>query len=281
MEANFFHEFFSVRIGCGRAYHTASSRYPPPVAHHVAAAGVIVFIFPNEPGQVAVTLVIACMFALVFEALAPYDSKWDAWISRSGHVIVLLSIFVAFLLEQEDAEDTTATATATATANTTTSSHDLYGGVLLGINVCMVLAVAVQGVTMACSATRPAEALPRSVSLAAVGFHVRPNRGRAGGPANHAKRSRRLGFGSSSEEADEEGQGQENDNDTESAAAAALERTTRTRRRSTYTDRGKMKKRRRSFRAAVVDFGGIVARTSPRERQARIAPTNSDDDWNG
>ncbi|CAN0087938.1 unnamed protein product [Ectocarpus fasciculatus] len=72
----------------------------------VLLTGVIVFIFPNEPGQIAVTLVMACTFALLFEALAPYDSKWDSWISRSGHVIVLLSIFVAFLLEQCDTDGT-------------------------------------------------------------------------------------------------------------------------------------------------------------------------------
>ncbi|CAN0433927.1 unnamed protein product, partial [Ectocarpus fasciculatus] len=82
----------------------------------------------NEQGQIAVTLLMACTFALLFEALAPYDSKWDSWISRSGHVIVLLSIFVAFLLEQRDTDGTS-------------ESQDLYGGVLLGINISMVLAV--------------------------------------------------------------------------------------------------------------------------------------------
>lgn len=220
---------------------TFFSIYLPPPSLPMRHAGVIVFIFPNEPGQVAVTLVIACMFALVFEALAPYDSKWDAWISRSGHVIVLLSIFVAFLLEQEDSEKSS-------------SSHDLYGSVLLAINVLMVLAVAVQGVTMACSVTRPAEALPRSVSLAAVGFHVQENRGR--GATNRAKRSRRY----RSREAKEDDQ----DND------IAFE----TRRLRTHTT-----KKKRSFRMAVAEFGGIVARASPHERQARVAPsTNSDDD---
>lgn len=196
----------------------------------------------------AVTLVIACMFALVFEALAPYDSKWDAWVSRSGHVILLLSIFVAFLLEQEDSEETS------------NNSHDLYGGVLLAINVSMVLVVAVQGVTMACSVTRPAEALPRSVSLAAVGFHVQENGGRGRhdgrGTMNPAKRLRRFG----TREAKEDHQ----DDD------AALEK----RGKRIYTAR-----KRRSFRTAVVDFGGVVSRTSPRERHAKVAPANSDDDW--
>ncbi|CAN0196399.1 unnamed protein product [Ectocarpus sp. 12 AP-2014] len=129
-------------------------------ARRVLLTGVIVFIFPNESGQIAVTLVMACTFALLFEALAPYDSKWDAWISRSGHVIVLLSIFVAFLLEQRVTDGTS-------------ESQDFYGGVLLGMNVSMVSAVVVQGIIMACSATRPTESLlPRSVTSAAVGFDV-------------------------------------------------------------------------------------------------------------
>lgn len=205
--------------------------------------GVIVFILPNERGQVAVTLVVACMFALVFEALAPYDGRWDAWMSRSGHVIVLLSVFVAFLLEQEkDSEETS-------------SSHDLYGGVLLAFNVCMVLAVVVQGVTMACSVTRPAEALPRSVSLAAVGFHVQENGGR--GTTDRAKTS----FGTKEAEEDDQ------DSD------IAFEKKRRIRTFTTV----KIKKRR-AFRTAAADFGGGVSRTSPRDRQAKIAPANSDDD---
>lgn len=191
------------------------------------------------------TLVIACMFALVFEALAPYDSKWDSWISRSGHVIVLLSIFVAFLLEQEDFEETS-------------NSHDLYGGVLLAFNVSMVLAVAVQGVTMACSVTRPAEALPRSVSLAAVGFHIEEIHVR--GTTNPAKRSRRF-------TTNEVTEAKEDDQDD----GVAFDK------RRIHAGSTTAKKKR-SFRTAVAEFGGIVARTSPRERQAKVAPASSDDD---
>ena len=234
---------------------------------NLAIAGAIVFIFPNEAGQVAVTLVIACMFALVFEALAPYDSKWDAWISRSGHVIVLLSIFVAFLLEREDSEDASSD-----------NSHDLYGGVLLAINVSMVLVVAVQGVTMACSVTRSAEALPRSVSQAAVGFHVQESldRGRhdGRGAASPPKRPPRR-FGTRGAAI---GDNRVNDDDAAAATATAtaFENRNRRIRVGIYTTR-----KRRSLRRAVVDFGGMgmVARTSPRERTARVAPANSDDDW--
>ncbi|CAN0443611.1 unnamed protein product [Pylaiella littoralis] len=128
-------------------------------ARRVLLTGIVVFFCPDDPSHVAVTLVIACMFALVFEALAPYDSKWDTWTSRSGHVIVLLSIFIAVLLVNDiSAEDS--------------ESQDLYGGALLAINVGMVMAVLVQGVIMAWSVNPIADALPRSVSQAAVGFDV-------------------------------------------------------------------------------------------------------------
>lgn len=153
----------------------------------LSCTGVIVFIFADEPAQVAVALVIACMFALIYEALAPYSSRWDAWISRSGHVIVLLSIFVAFLLEQEVSDEAG-------------SSQDLYGGVLLAINVSMVLAVAVQGGTMAYSVTRSAEALPRSVSLAAVGFDVEGSNDR--NPGRRALSAREEVVANSTSEAD-------------------------------------------------------------------------------
>lgn len=113
------------------------------------------------------TLVIACMFALIFEALAPYSSKWDAWISRSGHVVVLLSIFVGFLIKQNVADEAS-------------GRQDLYGGILLAINVSMIFAVVVEGVTMACSVTRPTEVLSRSVSRAAIGFDVEGSKGSSG-----------------------------------------------------------------------------------------------------
>ena len=60
-------------------------------------AGGVVFVLPNDMGQVAVTLVLTVMFALLSESLAPYRSTWDSWISRIGHVVVFLSVFVAFL----------------------------------------------------------------------------------------------------------------------------------------------------------------------------------------
>lgn len=64
----------------------------------VLLTGVAVFIFPNTSAQIAVTLMIAFVFAMTSEGLAPFASRWDTWISRMGHVVVFASMYVALLL---------------------------------------------------------------------------------------------------------------------------------------------------------------------------------------
>ncbi|CAN0285503.1 unnamed protein product [Scytosiphon promiscuus] len=76
-----------------------------------------------------------------------------------GYLGRVTCIFVGFLLKQN-------------VFNEARGRQNLYGGILLAINVSMILAVAVEGVTMACSVTRTPEVLSRSVSRAAVGFDV-------------------------------------------------------------------------------------------------------------
>ncbi|CAN0503469.1 unnamed protein product, partial [Scytosiphon promiscuus] len=64
----------------------------------VLLTGAVVFIYPNTSAQVAVTLIIAFAFAMTSEALAPFASRWDTWISRMGHVVVFVSMYVALLV---------------------------------------------------------------------------------------------------------------------------------------------------------------------------------------
>ena len=40
-------------------------------------AGILVFIYPDTAAQIAVTLAMAFIFAVVSERLNPYDSRWD------------------------------------------------------------------------------------------------------------------------------------------------------------------------------------------------------------
>ena len=109
-------------------------------------------------GQVAVALLLAVMFALWAEALAPYRSSWDAWIYRIGHVVVILSIFVAFLAFYTDSIESGS------------DSSAMYGNALVAGNVCWVVAVVVEGVTTAFSEMVMGDHIPRAVSSAVVGF---------------------------------------------------------------------------------------------------------------
>lgn len=118
--------------------------------------GAVVFIYPDSSAQIAITLLMAITFSLVYEALAPYSSHWDSWVARAGHMIVLLSVFIAFLLEAELSID----------------SHEsnVFGGVLVAINACLIVAVIVEGASLACTVTKGEDSLPRAVMNAAQGF---------------------------------------------------------------------------------------------------------------
>ncbi|CAM9178193.1 unnamed protein product, partial [Laminaria digitata] len=90
--------------------------------------GVVVFIYANTAAQVAVTLVLAFVFVIVSESLAPYASKQDAWMSRVGHMVVFLSMFQALMLKVDVSDESS-------------DSQQVFGGVLLAANICMLAAV--------------------------------------------------------------------------------------------------------------------------------------------
>lgn len=101
----------------------------------ISLTGVVVFIYPNTAAQVAITLAMAFAFVLVSEGLSPYASQWDRWISRAGHVIVFLSMYVALLLKVD-------------ATNERSESQKLLAGVLVAANVCMVVAVVFEAIAM-------------------------------------------------------------------------------------------------------------------------------------
>ena len=57
------------------------------------------FVYPNTAAQIAFTLTLAVIFAMMSEAIAPYECQLDMWVSRSGHAVVILSMYFALLLE--------------------------------------------------------------------------------------------------------------------------------------------------------------------------------------
>ena len=110
----------------------------------VVLSSVIVFVFPNTAGQVATSFLLALLFAALLMVLDPYIDARDAWVARIGHMIVLMSMFVALLQKVDIEEDNS-------------FSQDVFAVVLVlangalitvaGAEACMTCFVAVQGET--------------------------------------------------------------------------------------------------------------------------------------
>lgn len=94
----------------------------------VVLTGVVVFIFPDSAAQVSTTFLLALIFFAVSEVLSPYESLQDCWISRFGHLVVLLSMFVALLLKVDVSDESE-------------TGQDAYSIVLVVANVAMLLAI--------------------------------------------------------------------------------------------------------------------------------------------
>ncbi|CAM9601541.1 unnamed protein product, partial [Ectocarpus fasciculatus] len=104
----------------------------------VLLAGVVVFIYPNSSAQIAITLVIAFVFVLISESLSPYASRWDTWISRTGHVVVITSMYVALLLKVDVSDERA-------------SSQRVFEALLVAVHVVMVVMVVVETFVLACA----------------------------------------------------------------------------------------------------------------------------------
>ncbi|CAM9755964.1 unnamed protein product [Ectocarpus fasciculatus] len=97
----------------------------------IMLTGVVVFIFPNDAAQVAITMLMAFLFFGVLEILSPYRSETDMWLSRGGHVIVFLSMFYLLLLKVD-------------VSGERDESQDAFAGVFVAGHVLMALAIIVE-----------------------------------------------------------------------------------------------------------------------------------------
>lgn len=98
-------------------------------------AGAVAFIFPNTAAQVAITLAIALIFAFVCEGLAPYSSRRDAWMSRTGHAIVFFSMYMALLMKVDVSHEREA-------------SQEVFAYVLVAAHGGMVMAISIEAMAM-------------------------------------------------------------------------------------------------------------------------------------
>ena len=114
--------------------------------------GIMVFIYPNTTAQIAVTLAMAFVFALVFERLNPYENRMDRWVARIGHIMVVLTMFVALLTKVDVSREGT-------------QSQDIFAAILVTAHIAMVLTGVTEAVLLICSVQQNDSPVPRSRSI--------------------------------------------------------------------------------------------------------------------
>ena len=86
-----------------------------------------------------VTMIIAFTFAMASDGLDPYASKWDAWVSRMGHVVMFVGAFMALLLLIIDI------------SGERSESQTVFEAVLVFVRMCMALTEFGEAFAIACS----------------------------------------------------------------------------------------------------------------------------------
>ena len=94
----------------------------------IMLTGVVVFIFPGDAAQIAITIVISFLFSFISEAMRPYKLILETWVSRAGHVVLFFSFFAALLYKVD-------------VANERETSQEAFGFVLVLVHVILVFVV--------------------------------------------------------------------------------------------------------------------------------------------
>ncbi|CAM9867127.1 unnamed protein product, partial [Laminaria digitata] len=99
----------------------------------IMLTGVVVFIFPNDTAQIAITIIASFFFFAVSEVLSPYKNASDEWLSRSGHVLIFFSMFNILLLRVDVSQESS-------------ESQQVLAGVFVAGHVAMIAAVVAEAI---------------------------------------------------------------------------------------------------------------------------------------
>ena len=111
-------------------------------ARRILLTGVAMLSENDTAAKVAATLMIAVIFMVVVEVLAPYESQLDVWISRAGHGVVCTSMYFALLLKVD-------------VSNERQDSQRAFEGILVTTHVGMIFTVLIEIIVIAWSSLKP------------------------------------------------------------------------------------------------------------------------------
>ncbi|CAM9411640.1 unnamed protein product [Sphacelaria rigidula] len=98
----------------------------------ICLTGLSVFIYPGSAAQVAVTLLLAFVFTIVSETLAPFKERIDMWLYRSGTCVIFASMYLALLLKVDVSDENS-------------DSQEAFSAVLILANVLLLATVMFEG----------------------------------------------------------------------------------------------------------------------------------------
>ena len=98
------------------------------------------YVSPDSATQVVLTVMIAVIFAMMSEALAPYECRLDMWVNRLGHAVVILSLYFVLLLKVNISNDSQ-------------DSQDMFGNILITTHLLMILTAISEAFLTGCSSS--------------------------------------------------------------------------------------------------------------------------------
>ena len=111
-------------------------------ARRILLTGVAMLSEDDTAAKIAATLMIAVIFMVVVEVLAPYESRLDVWVSRAGHAVVYTSMYFALLLKVN-------------VSNERQGSQRAFEAILVTTHVGMISAVLIEIVVIAWTSLKP------------------------------------------------------------------------------------------------------------------------------
>ncbi|CAN0595855.1 unnamed protein product, partial [Laminaria digitata] len=101
----------------------------------IALTVIAAFVLPNSTAQISIVLLVAVVFVFIAESVGPFQKTADANLYRWGNGVIVGSLYVAFLLKVDLADESE-------------ESIRQFSGVLIAANVVMIVTVLVQTILL-------------------------------------------------------------------------------------------------------------------------------------
>ena len=123
----------------------------------IMLTGVVVFIYPNDTAQIAITIIMSLFFLVVSEVMTPYESASDTWVSRSGHILIFFTMFDVLLLRVDVSHESS-------------QSQHILAGVFVAGHAAMIVSAVGEAIVLWYASRRGGEGVQEAPTLSQSGL---------------------------------------------------------------------------------------------------------------